>query len=206
MPFVTYGSPTLGRVPLVVLSAAAVLLLAHAATVKLRRPAPTGRALLDLAAQAGLHPRPLHAVRAARVLGGLELAVVAAAVLPGVPAALGEGLVAAAYAGFTLVVLAQLRAARAQGEPVSCGCFGADAPLTVGHALLNAVLATAALVTALDPGARPLGTALTPTTGPQAAALLLAVLLAGLAWAVLTVLPAQQQQVTGSAAARTARA
>jgi hypothetical protein len=105
--------------------AVACALLAVAGVAKLRAPRPAREAVALIGVRV-----PAAAIRA---MGALEVGVaVFAAVRPGVVAG---GLVAFAYAGFTLTVLLLLRADRS----ADCGCFGqASSVASAAHVALNA--------------------------------------------------------------------
>jgi hypothetical protein len=155
---------------------AAAALLALAGTFKVRRPAPTARALRT-AGLGVLAP-------VARALGVAELAVgVGALVLDTrvVPA-----LVAAFYLGFAAFVALGL----ARATPASdCGCFGqTESPPTAIHLVMNLGAAGVAAAVALGPGGG-LATALLDQPLGGVPFLLLAATCVGLAYAALAVLP-----------------
>ncbi len=112
---------------------AATVMLGAAGVAKLLRPADTARAL-----QVAGIPAGRTAVRAGALL---EVAICVAALAA--PGPVTGGLVAAAYAVFTLFVLTALR----RGWPLSsCGCFGRpDSRPTYAHAVLNLGAAATAL-------------------------------------------------------------
>lgn len=117
---------------------AAAVLLAVGGAPKVVRPASTAGALASLRLPASL--------RLVRLLGVAEVAVALGALLTG--SRLAAGLLAAAYAGFTVFVVAAL--AR-PGLVKSCGCFGRpDTPPTFAH--LGVTLAAAAVATAVALG------------------------------------------------------
>lgn len=117
--------------------ATAVLLVAGVA--KLARPAATAEALGRL----GI-PTPSVA---ARVLGSVEVALCATAVLTGAPVAWAG--IAATYAIFAGFVLWTLRSA---GAVPSCGCFGReDTPVAPLHAAFNTSAAAVAAFAVTDP-------------------------------------------------------
>lgn len=167
-------SRTVSGVPdLAVPFLAACLLLLAAGAGKLRSPAATAQALRTqrLPAAPGL----------VRLLGAAELllAVAALAQVPG--AAL---LVAGAYAGFTVFVVAVLL----RGGPLSsCGCFGKpDLPATPTHLAVTAPAAVCAALVGGQAGLPALLAAPALTALPVAAS---AGLVAWLAFLVLTGLP-----------------
>ena len=101
-------------------------LLGFAGVQKLASPSTTAAALRSagLPSSDGL----------GRLLGGVEIAVAAAAIAYGTPVT--AGLMMLLYGGFTVF---SWRLA-AGGDAASCGCFGAtEAPTTAGHVALNAV-------------------------------------------------------------------
>ncbi|WP_345712259.1 MauE/DoxX family redox-associated membrane protein [Kineococcus glutinatus] len=155
---------------------AGCLLLLVAARAKLLRPASTAQALRTQ----GLP----SATALVRLLGAAEvaLAVAALAEVPGAAA-----LVACAYAAFTgFVLLALLRR-----RPLSsCGCFGEpDLPPTAAHAVVTALLATAAAAVALTGGAAGVPGLVGAGAGAALAAGAAAVLVCWLALLALTALP-----------------
>lgn len=157
--------------------AAAALLLAAAGVPKVCDPLSTVRALRSVR---------LPASRGAvRLLGVVEVAVGAAAVLLGGP--LPAVLVAVHYTAFAGFIVLALRRG---GAVASCGCFGArDTPPTLTHLLLDvgaAAVALAAAATAVP------GLATTMAEGPWAGVPLLAatVTCTWLAYLALTELPA----------------
>jgi len=117
---------------------AGALLLVAAGGAKTLDPLSLVRALRS----AGLHVRAPVLARWVRVLAAVEalLGVVAIVHSTRVVALL----VALSYAGFTAFVLRALRS----GSPLaSCGCFGkTDTPPTIGHVVVTALLAGAALL------------------------------------------------------------
>ncbi|MFP5219243.1 MAG: MauE/DoxX family redox-associated membrane protein [Actinomycetes bacterium] len=125
--------------PLTGLLVAAVLLLAGAGWLKLRRPADTAQALRTQ----GL-PSATWLVRA---LGAVELAA-AAAVLAGAGAPAAAA-VAVLYAGFTGFVLLAL----VRDRPLSsCGCFARpDTPPSWWHVTVTGALAAASAAAAAGP-------------------------------------------------------
>lgn len=144
---------------------------------KARRPGATARALVS----AGLRPlAPL-----ARAMGVAEIVVGVGALAVGGPALAGA--VAAFYTGFAgFVALTLVRSA-----PVDdCGCFGGtDSPPTAFHLVVN--VAAAGIATAVAAGGDDRGLADVLADQPLAGVpfLLLAAVVTGLAYAVLTVLP-----------------
>jgi methylamine utilization protein MauE len=105
----------------------AAALLAGSALAKLRRPEPAAEALAELRLPA---PRAL-----VRVASLVELA--AAALMVARPA-LGAPLAATLFAGFAVLVLAQLR----RGSTRSCGCLGSAAlPPSRLHVAVNLAFA-----------------------------------------------------------------
>lgn len=155
----------------------AAALLALGGLFKVRRPAPTARAL-RAAGLAALAP-------AARLLGAAEVAVGVGALA--VDSAVVSGLVAAFYLGFAAFVARALT----QAAPVEdCGCFGAaDSPPSVLHLALDAAAAGVAVAVALGPGGYSLPSALDGQPLGGVPFLVLAVVAAGLAYAVLAILP-----------------
>jgi len=155
----------------------AAALLALGGVLKLRRPAPTARALRE----AGLG----RLAPFARAMGAAEVATGLAALA--VDSAVAAGLMAACYAGFAgFVALALTRPAPVGG----CGCFGeADSPPSAVHLVLDATLAAVAAAVAAGPGGMSLPTAVSgqPLGGVPFVAL--AVVAAGLAYAALALLP-----------------
>lgn len=152
---------------------AAAVLLAVAGGHKLARPAATSQALRTQHLPAG--------AAAVRGLGVAELAVAVLALLPG---ALGAWLLAAAYTGFTLfVVVPMLR-----GRPLSsCGCFAEpDLPPTTAHVAVTAALAGCSATVAAT---RPDGALLGSSPALAAGVGLSALVVAWLAYLVLTGLP-----------------
>jgi hypothetical protein len=151
-------------------------LLALGGWLKVRRPAPTARALRT----AGLGVlAPL-----ARGLGGAEVVVGVGALVSS--SRVLAAAVAAFYVGFAaFVVLALTRADRAAG----CGCFGeSEGRATATHLVLNlAAAAVAAGVAAGSGGGMAAAVRHQPWAGlPLIAGALICV---GLAYAVLTILP-----------------
>ena len=155
----------------------AAALLAMGGGLKLRRPAPTARALRE----AGLG----RLAPFARAMGAAEVAVGLAALA--VDSAAVAGLVAACYAGFAgFVALALTRPA-----PVGdCGCFaGADSPPSAVHVVLDLAAAAVAVALAAGPGGMSLPTALDGQPLAGLPFLALAVVSLGLAYAALALLP-----------------
>jgi hypothetical protein len=102
----------------------AALVLAVAGASKLRAPASAATAL-------GVSPLMVRAFAVVEVALG-SWGAASAARLP-------AGMIACAYGAFAAI------AARLAGRRSACGCFGEDdAPTSNGHAVLSAVLATAA--------------------------------------------------------------
>lgn len=157
--------------------AVAAALLALGGMFKLRRPAPTARAL-RAAGLGALAP-------AARAMGGAEVAVGLGALA--FDGALQSGLVAAFYAGFAAFVALALT----RPSPVSdCGCFGGDdSPPTRVHLAVNLAAAGVATALTLGPGGISLPSALDGQPWAGVPFLALVAVTAGLAYATLAVLP-----------------
>jgi hypothetical protein len=155
--------------------AAAAVLLLVAGVPKVLDPGPTQRA----AEQAGL-PSSAAVVR---LLGVVEVAVGAAALLLGGP--LAAVAVAVAYLGFAAVVARGL----VRGDMDSCGCFnGEDSPPSLLHVVLDLGLAAAAVAVALGPSTSwPRLAAVEPGTTLVTALLVLTV--AALVYVVMARLP-----------------
>ncbi|MFP5317141.1 MAG: MauE/DoxX family redox-associated membrane protein [Acidimicrobiia bacterium] len=155
----------------------AAALLALGGLFKLRRPAPTARALRA----AGLAPL----APAARILGAVEVVVGLGALA--VDSAVLSGLVAAFYLGFAGFVA---RALTQDAAVDDCGCFGAsDSPPSLLHLVVDVAAAGVAVAVALGPGGYSLPSALDGQPLGGVPFLTLAVVAAGLAYAVLAVLP-----------------
>lgn len=155
----------------------AAALLALGGLVKVRRPAPTARALRA----AGLGPL----APAARLLGVAEVTVGVGALA--VDSVVAGGLLAAFYLGFAAFVALALTRTTPVGD---CGCFGGgDSPPSLVHLVLDLAAAAVATAVALGPGGMSLPSALDgqPLGGVPFLALTLVV--AGLAYAALAVLP-----------------
>ena len=151
-------------------------LLVMAGTLKAVHPEPAARALPVL----GLRPRP----GVARVIGGIEIAIGAAALAVGsAPTALLVALVYVGFAGF--VAVAMLGPERVS----TCGCFGdTSAPPGWTHVAINLSLAAVAGAGIVNPPggvAASLGTAVLPTVAYAT----LAVLLLYLVYLATTALP-----------------
>ncbi|HEX6596291.1 MAG TPA: MauE/DoxX family redox-associated membrane protein [Acidimicrobiales bacterium] len=155
----------------------AAALLALGGLFKVRRPAPTARALRA----AGLAPL----ARAARLVGVAEVAVGLGALA--VDNAVLAGLVAAFYLGFAAFVgLSLIR----QAPVEDCGCFGGgDSPPSIVHLVLDGAAAAVAAAIALGPGGMSLPSALEGQPLAGVPFLALTVVVAGLAYATLAVLP-----------------
>lgn len=152
---------------------ASCALLAAAGVAKMARPDDTARAL----AVAGLP----HHRRLVRIGAVAEVAVAAAAAV--VPGPVTGGLVAAAYAAFTLFVVAAL----ALGWPLSsCGCFGRpDARPGYRHLLLDAGATATALWWAVSAPSR-LAPLFAHTPWKGGPLVLVTIVIAGLAYLVWT--------------------
>lgn len=165
---------------------AAALLLMLGGVFKAVRPQPTARALTG--AGLGLLA-PL-----ARPLGVAEVAVGLAALVTS--SRLAAGLMAAFYASFAGFVAIRLaRPAEAGGGSGGCGCFGeSEGPPTPVHAVLNlAAAGVAGAVAAGSGGGLPAALRDQPLAGIPM--ITLALLVTGLAYAVLTVLPRTLGQI-----------
>jgi hypothetical protein len=150
------------------------LLIAAAGLAKLRSPAPAGAALFALGLPSG--PGLVRAIGAAELVLGL------AALL--VPGTLTAALLAAAYAGFAVVVAALARSA----PGIPCGCFGAGSfTATRAHVAVDAGAAAIAAGFALDPAGGPLDWVSDPLAGVSAIAAV--VCSAWLCWALFTAPP-----------------
>ena len=147
-------------------ASAALLLLAGAQ--KVADPQPLVRALISM--HIALGPSWVRAGALGEFLLGAAAMVNGSRVV--------TGLVAASYAGFTVVVVLALRRG---GVLASCGCFGKrDIPATGTHAAVTAGFALVALGASIQ----------APQVIWSDAALVAATLaLAGCAYAVLAVLP-----------------
>lgn len=150
------------------------LLLALAGIAKLRSPAPAGAALFAL--------RLPSASWIVRAIGAGEVALGLACLL--VPGPLTAPLLALAYAGFALVVLALARTA----ADVPCGCFGEGSfTATRAHAAVDAVAAAIAAAFALAPASGPLDWLEEPLAGSVALAAVACS--AWVCWALFTAPP-----------------
>ena len=168
-------------------------LLVVAGVPKVADPLPLVRALRS----AGFPLRPALGSALVRAFAVAEIAVGGwAVVAPGrVPAAL----VAAAYLVFTLFVARVLTRGGVLG---SCGCFGKpDTPATRTHLALTAVAALVAAAIAVAPPVAVWSSTASgaPTGATLGTTVALAVLIGGLAWMVMAVLP-----TTTAAAVRSA--
>lgn len=154
---------------------AAAGLLVVAGLPKVLDPGDLVRAVRSVGPR--VHPLLVRAFALAEVLAGS-----AAILLPGRPA---FAAVAVLHAGFTAFVLVALSRG---GVIASCGCFGrADTPPTRAHAFVTGLLALAAAGLTVAPPADPWWSA---GLVPGAVTILLAGLIAFLAWQVIAVLPA----------------
>jgi hypothetical protein len=168
-------------------------LLVAAGVPKVADPLPLVRALRS----AGFVLRPGPGAALVRSFAVAEIAV-------GTWACVATGrvsgaLVAAAYLVFTLFVARVLTRGGVLG---SCGCFGKpDTPATRTHLLLTAGAALVAAALAVDPPSAVWSGAAAgaPTGASLVTTVALAALIAGLAWAVMAVLP-----TTTAAAVRSA--
>ena len=172
-------------------------LLVVAGLPKVLDPLPLVRALRS----AGFPLRPALGSALVRAFAVAEVAIGTWAIIA--PGRLNAALVAAAYLVFTLFVARVLTRGGVLG---SCGCFGKpDTPATRTHLGLTAVAALVAAALATDPPSAVWSAAGSAATsgGPTGPALVttvgLAVLIAGLAWMVMAVLP-----TTTAAAVRSA--
>ena len=164
------------------------MLLTLGGIFKLRRPAPTARALRA----AGLTAfAPL-----ARAMGGAEVAVGLAALA--LDTRIAPALVAAFYAAFAAFVALRLARPRA-GDGAGaggCGCFGdTEGPPTAVHLVLNVGAGGVAAAVALGSGGG-LGAALRGQPLAGVPLLLLVAVVTGLAYAALTVLPRTLEAVS----------
>lgn len=155
----------------------ASLLLVGAGIAKAARPADTWRALSRAGLPVGRSP---STVRAGATL---EVAIGVAAILIGgpVPAAL----VSLSYGAFAVFIATALQ----QGWALaSCGCFGEpDSPPTVGHVVLDALLAAGAALAAIDGVSPRASIERHPATG--AVTVVMALVTTGLLYLVLARLP-----------------
>lgn len=153
-------------------------LLALSGVLKVRRPAPTARALT--ASGLGVLAPLARPFGLAEVVVGAGALVVGGHVLPAAVAAFYLG-----FAGFVALNLANAAPA------ADCGCFGqADAPPTVLHLVLNlAAAAVAASVAVGSGGGATLATVVRDQPLAGVPFLLLAATCAGLAYGALAVLP-----------------
>lgn len=171
--------------------AAAALLLLWSGFAKVRRPGPSAQMLV------GLHGHPFAAQHlAVRLLGALEVTIGLSVLVSGGRTALAA--LAVCYLAFA-VVAARL-ATGAQRAP--CGCFGrSETPTGLVHVVVDLVAAAVAVAGVL----RPFG-ALAGYAGQDGTVLAVGlgqvVVLAGLTYLVVTVLPdvlaARERVVAGS--------
>lgn len=156
---------------------AAALLLLISGAVKLRHPGDLADTLTTLGLRRG-------SVRAAQAVAVVEIATAIAVILTGAPVVCL--LAACGYAGFTNFLIMALRDPRIG----SCGCGGEHAtPATVPHAAVTGGFAVLLLLAAVAGGSTPL----TGVFGAGLAGLTVlgyAAVVAGLAWALMTTLPA----------------
>ncbi len=172
---------------------AAAGLLVVAGVPKVVDPLPLVRALRS----AGLAVRPGPGAALVRTFAVTEVAIGAWAI--GAPGRASAALVAAAYLVFTLFVARVLLRGGVLG---SCGCFGKpDTPATRTHLALTAAASLVAVALAIDPpGAVWSGAGVgAPSGASLASTAALAVLVGGLSWMVMAVLP-----TTTAAAVRSA--
>jgi hypothetical protein len=157
----------------------AAVLLALGGFFKLRRPAPTARALRE-AGLSALAPLA-RGLGAAEVVVGVGALVVAGRAAP--------ALVAAFYVAFAGFVGLRLGRAPASGGAGGCGCFGAaEGPPHAVHLVMNLAAAGVAAAVAAGSGG---GLAAALRGQPLAGVpfLLLVAVVTGLAYAALTILP-----------------
>ena len=154
----------------------ALVLLMAAGVAKLVEPRDTAGALL----RSGLRVPPV----AVRVGAAYEFALAASSLATGARG--GAAFVAASYLAFTIFVVQAL----VRRVPVgSCGCFGrVETPPSVWHVVVNLGCAIAAFGAAVAGPAPWLGLA-DIASGPAFLAVLLILAGAGLAAALLTVVP-----------------
>jgi hypothetical protein len=161
----------------------AAVLLALGGFFKLRRPAPTARALRE-AGLSALAPLA-RGLGAAEVVVGVGTLVVAGPVAPALVAAFYV-----AFAGFVGLRLGRHSAGEGVGEGAGgCGCFGAaEGPPHAVHLVMNLAAAGVAAAVAAGSGG---GLAAALRGQPLAGVpfLLLVAVLTGLAYAALTILP-----------------
>lgn len=160
------------------LCAAAAVLLLWSGLAKLVRPAATARMLAGVL---GRHAPGSHAT--ARLIGLVEVAVGAAVLLTGGRVACAA--LAACYLVFTMVAVRLAGGAR----PAPCGCFGrADAPTGRIHVVVDALACAAGIAgTVAPPG--PFGGSTGQPALVAAVGLGQVVLLAGMAYVLVAVLP-----------------
>jgi hypothetical protein len=161
------------------LCAAAAVLLLWSGLTKLARPDATAAMLSTLLR------RPSRSWRtAARLTGLAEVAVGTATVVTG-----GRTACAALAACYLLFTLVAARLARAE-RPAPCGCFGrADAPTSRIHVAVDAVACAAGVAGSVAPPGGWGGFAGQPAL-VEAVGLGQVVLLAGMGYLLVTVLPA----------------
>lgn len=153
---------------------AAAGLLVVAGLPKILDPGDLVRAVRSVGPR--IHPLLVRVFALAEVLVGA-----AAILVPGRPAFAAVALLHLGFTAFVLVALSR------GGVIASCGCFGrADTPPTRSHALVTGLLALAATALAIAPPADPWWAA---GPAPVVALVLLAGLVAFLAWQVMAVLP-----------------
>jgi hypothetical protein len=156
---------------------AASLLLIVTGAVKCVLPGSTGSALLSL----GWRHRPLAV---ARGIGAAEVITGTAALLVAGPAATTA--LALFYAAFTVVLVRWLRSA---DPPASCGCAGSQAaPPTWSHVVVTATFGLAAVLSVALGDSQ----GIAATAAGSAADYVVvgdAILVAGLGWLVIAVLP-----------------
>lgn len=168
-------------------------LLVVAGIPKVVDPLPLVRAVRS----AGIPLRPAVGSLLVRAFAVAEVALGTWAIVA--PGRVSAGLVAAAYVVFTAFVARVLTGGGVLG---SCGCFGKpDTPATRTHLALTALAALVAAALAVDPP--PAVWSGAPAGAPVGASLVttvtLALLIGGLAWLVMAVLP-----TTTAAAVRSA--
>lgn len=121
-------------------------LLGVAGALKVWRPAATAEALRAAGLPGSGAHGPLGLEGVGRLVGAVELAVAAGALLiGGRPAA---AMVASAYLAFAIFTA---RLVHTAGAGASCGCFGAEeSPASTLHVWVNSVVATLVIVAAVQ--------------------------------------------------------